>query len=392
MPLNKSRAYELMKSRGVDAIIASSLENVYYVSDYWSLALQLQCGGQAYGLLPLNDEPSLIAPISEADLVLDSGTWIKDVCFYGQPNLKIPGSDTGSEETRRLAKFYAEAGRGDDPIEALLKKISDKGLDKGALAVDATGTPRFHEMIKNRLPDAKIVDGSGLLKEIRRIKTKEEIEVIERATEITEKSMEDALEIARSEITELDLASMFEYSVAYDGGKVTYNLIGFRERSAYPNPIPSTFEAQRGDLIRLTLGCSWGHYHSNISRTAVIGSPEPIAKKRWGIVLKAQEKVLEKVKPGVQFSELYTAAEKELGSGGFKPPYMSFGHGIGIECNEKPLIVKGCEDQLEEGMVLNIDIPFLELGVGGVQVEDTIVVTEKGYKLLTKTDRSLYIL
>lgn len=392
MPLNKTRAYELMKSQGVDAIIASSLENVYYVSDYWSLARQLQCEVQAYALLPLNDEPSLIAPISEADLVLDSWTWIKDVCFFGQPNLKIPESETGSEETQRLIRFYAEANRLDDPLDALLKNITDKKLSEGVLAVEMTGTPQFYEMLKNKLPDAKIVDGAGLLREIRKIKTKDEIEVIERATEITEKSMEDALEIARSDISELDLASMFEYSVAYDGGRVTYNLIGFRERSAYPNPIPSPFEAHRGDLIRLILGCSWRHYHSNISRTAVIGNAQPIVKKRWNIVLKTQEKVLEKVKPGTLLSELYTVAEKELSSGGFKPPCISFGHGLGVECNEKPLIEKGNDERLLEGMVLNIDIPLLELGWGGLQVEDTIVVTEKGYKLLTKTDRSLYIL
>ena len=392
MPLNKNRAFELMKRQGIDAIIASSLENVYYISDYWSLSRQLRCGAQAYALLPLNNEPSLIAPIYEADLVLDSGTWINDVCFFGQSNLRISKSNTGSEETQKLVKFYSEACRQRDPFETLLKSIIDKKLDKGVLAVEMAGFLQLYDVLRNKLPDAKIVDGTEVLREIRKIKTKEEVEVIERATEITEKSMEDSLEIARPEISELDLAGMFEYSVAYDGGRVTYNLIGFGERSAYPNPIPSPFEAKRGDLIRLTLGCSWRHYNSNISRTAVVGNAQPMFKKRWNVVLDAQEKVLEKVKPGARFSDLYTAAEKEFSSGGFKSLHLSFGHGIGIECNEPPIVEKENDEQLLEGMVLNIDIHLLELGVGGLQIEDTIVVTEKGYRMLTKTDRSLYIL
>ena len=393
MLFNKDRAMDVIDGCKVDALIASSLENVFYISDYWSLRLQLQCGAQAFALMPMKGQPALIAPLSEADLVMESGTWIDDVRFYGPPNVKISKADEASEETQRLAKLYREADSMDDALDALVQCIEERDLGRGVLALDTSRTsPKIFDAIQGKLPEAKLVDGGDLLREIRLIKTDEEVERIQRATEITEKSMEDALEIVRSQITEIDLASMFEYSVAYDSGKVTYNLIGFRERSAFPNPIPSTFEAHRGDVIRMTLGCTWQHYHSNISRTAVIGNVQASAKKRWEAVVEAQEDAFELVKPGARLSEIYAVADKRLNAAGLKQSSASFGHGIGLECNERPHVDGRADGELTEGMVINIDVPFLELGSSGFQVEDTALVTKNGYELLTRTDRSLYIL
>jgi Xaa-Pro aminopeptidase len=204
--------------------------------------------------------------------------------------------------------------------------------------------------------------------------------------------MEDALEIARPEITELDMASMYAYSVAYDGGQVTQNLIGFRDRSAFPNPTPSFFEAQSRDLVRMTFGCTWDHYHSNISRTAVIGRPLQKVQRRWEAVINAQDAALDAIKPGVKVSDICDAASKALETSDLKDFSSGVGHGLGVECNERPWILLDAEEELLEDMVLNIDIPLLELGWGGTQLEDTILVTSDGFELLTRTDRSLYLL
>lgn len=393
MPLNRERAYQTMQRRGVDAIIASSPENVYYCSDYWSLGQQLRCGAQAYALLPADGDPVIVAPLNEADLIVYSETWIGDVRFYGTLNVEVAQPGDVSEQTRRLIDLYGAAEPEADAVSALIRVIEEKGLARGVLAFDTYGIPPtvFGEL-KERLSDAKLVEGSDLLREIRLIKTREEVACIQRATEITEKSMEDALEIARSGIMELDLSGMFVYSVGYDGGRVTYNLIGFGERSAFPNPIPSTFEASRGDTIRITLGCTWRHYHSNISRTAIIGRPPAKVRKRWEAIVNAQRAALDAVRPGAQLSEVYAAAERELESAGLKCFSAYFGHGLGVECDERPWIGKGSSGELMEGMVINIDVPYLELGWGGVQLEDTVLVTAEGFKLLTRTDRDLYLL
>ena len=97
---------------------------------------------------------------------------------------------------------------------------------------------------------------------------------------------------------EVDLAGMYSYSVAYDGGRITHCNIGMGERSAYPNPLPTTLEARKGDLIRMTLGAVFDNYQSNISRTAVIDNASAEAKKRWKAVVDAQESALEALAPG----------------------------------------------------------------------------------------------
>lgn len=393
MPLNRERAYKLMRDRGVDAVVASSPENVYYISDYLSLGQRLRCGTQAYTILPLEGDPAIVAPINEVDLIVESSSWITDVSFYGLFNTEIHQSNEFSEQTKRLIDIYSSAELEDDAISALARVLKEKSLTSGVLALDTSRiSATLFKLLNRELPDVKIVEGTDLLHEIRLIKTEEEVARIRKATEITEKSMEDALEIARPEIMEVDLAGMFEYSIAYDRGQVTLNLIGFGERSSYLHPIPSPLEAGRGDTIRLTLGCKWHQYHSNISRTAVIGRPRSKLKKLWEAVITAQDAALDTVKPGIKVSDVYALAEKELRTADLKQINATFGHGLGVECMEKPIISKDEDMALMEGMVLNIDIPYLELGWGGVQLEDTILVTDDGFELITNTERTLYLL
>ncbi len=71
---------------------------------------------------------------------------------------------------------------------------------------------------------------------------------------------------------------------------------------------------------------------------------------------------------------------------------MSLGHCIGVDCNERPWLTPGDKTVLEEGMVLTVDMPFLDLGWGGVEMEDTVLVTKKGLRFLNNTERTLYLL
>lgn len=393
MPFNGERAFDIMQKYNVEALVATSTENIYYLSDYWCLGKKLGCGVVAYTVLPIKDEPVIVAPLNEADLIQDSNTWISDLRFYGESGVKLFESNELTEQTKNLINLYKKVNTYPDGVNTLIKVLEEKKLSKSSIGLDTTGlSPVQYNYIQSKLPDANIVDGTSILNEIRLVKTKLEIDRILRATEITEKSMEDALEITRSEITELDLAGMFAYSAAYDGGQVTQNMIGIGERSAYPNPVPSKYEAKRRDVVRFTLGCSWEHYHSNISRTAVIGRPLTRDQRRYDIVQKAQEAAFEAISPGVKVSEVYAEVKKELETSNISGFNLPIGHGIGVECNETPSLTQDNCLELEAGMILNIDIPLLEVGSTGVQQEDTIIITPEGCVLLTKTERTLYLL
>jgi Xaa-Pro aminopeptidase len=392
MPLNKERAKQVMEKAGVDAILAASPANVFYVSDYYGEGMSLGCGTQGYALLPLDAEPALMAPLSEADLVAESHSWIKDIHWYGCLKVNTTGNPKASDITQMIIEA-TKAKADQTPCDSLVIAVTSRGLAKKTIAVDGQGVnPTRWENIKRNLPDAKIVDGSALLQEIRAVKTFEEIELIKKAVEVTEKSMEDALEIAQPDIMELDLSKMYSYSVAEDGGTVVSNNIGFGERSAYPNPIPTTLQLQKGDLIRMSLGASWSHYNGNVTRTAAIGKTSPEVEKRLKIVIDAQEAAFDSCRPGATFGDVYAASQKELQKGGLKECSMSLGHCIGAEANERPWICPGDKSKIEEGMVLNVDVPYLDLGWGGIEMEDAVVVTKKGLRLLTNTERTIYLL
>jgi Xaa-Pro aminopeptidase len=392
MPLYKERARQVMEKAGVDAILAASPSNVFYISDYYSTGMQLGCGTQGYAFLPLDAEPALMAPVAEADLVAESGSWIKDVHWYGCLKVNTSKNPKSSPITQRIidaTKAHAEQ----TPCDSLVIAVTSRGYAKKTIAVDTTGvnTLRF-DNIKRNLPDAKIIDGSKLLDEIRAVKSPEEVELIKKATEIAEKSMEDALEIAQEGIMELDMSQMYSYSVAEDGGRVTKDQIGFGERSAYPNPIPTSLALAKGDLIRMSLGATWAHYHGEVTRTAALGKVSPETEKRLKTVIDAQEAAFDAAKPGTKMGDVYAIAQKELEKGGVKECSMSLGHSIGVDCNDKPWLVPGDKTVLEEGMVLNVDIPYLDLGWGGIQLEDTVLVTKKGLRFLNNTERTLYLL
>lgn len=392
MPLYKERARQVMEKAGVDAILAASPSNVFYISDYYSTGMQLGCGTQGYAFLPLDAEPALMAPVTEADLVAESGTWIKDIHWYGCLKINTSKNPKASEVTQRIIDA-TKAPAEQTPCDSLVVAVTSRGYAKKTIAIDTTGVNvmRF-ETIKRNLPDAKIIDGSKLLDEIRSVKSPEEVELIKKATEIAEKSMEDALEIAQAGIMELDMSQMYSYSVAEDGGRVTKDQIGFGERSAYPNPVPTSLTLAKGDLVRMSLGAAWAHYNGEVTRTAALDKVSQDAEKRLKIVIDAQEAAFDAAKPGAKIADVYAVAQKELEKGGVKECSMNLGHCIGVDCNEKPWIAPGDKTLLEEGMVLNVDIPYLDLGWGGIQMEDTVLVTKKGLRFLNNTERTLYLL
>jgi len=210
------------------------------------------------------------------------------------------------------------------------------------IALDSSGlTIQGVEAMERSLGDVEVVEGLGLLREMRMVKTPVEVEMLRRATEVLEKAMEDALEIISSGVSEVEASGMFRYSLASDGGVETLTLLGFGERSSYPNPIPSTLEAARGDVIRLRLGCTLSHYHSRVSRTAILGRPRKELRGVWETILSAQDAALEALEPGASASDVYGRAERALREGGLRGLGLSIGSGIGLEAYEPPRIGRG---------------------------------------------------
>jgi len=396
MLFNRERALEIMEKYDLDVLVGTTPENVYYISNYQSVSHKLLKGVQTYAIFPRDLEPVLIIPMSDLDLYADSSSWIKDVRTYGTFYIE-EGELTGlSESELRLAKLQKMATPGLDPLPVLVNVLSEKGLEKSNIGIDEMGIDYITlSKLKDMLPEASIKPAYNIFKEIRMIKTREEIRLLQKSAEISQKAVEKMLDSVKEGVTEQELARVLEEVIVREGAKPFLTVLGCGTRSAFPNALPSNYKVKKGDIIRFDGGCEYKGYYSDIAKIAVLERANEKVKKYFKAVALGVEEAVNIVEPGVKASEIFQVAMEAVKKAGI-PHYRRHhvGHSIGVECYDLPILRPSDQTVLEPDMILNIETPYYEFGLGGLQVEITIRVTQDGYELFTpKTfDRELLIL
>lgn len=391
MLINKERFLEIAQKNEIDVLVAATKENVLYCTEYWSLSQWTSSDVQVYAVMPTENsaKATLVAPMSDIDLTLDVSQ-IERVAPYGTFHYE---SQEPHNEQRCKLRELSLGQSAKSPTEALASAIKTGGFEESRIGLDE-GV--LHSDLLNELsrllPRAKIVPANSIWANIRMIKTEEEIRRLRRATETTEKAMIAALRIASEGRSERELAIEFEKTLASEGARPDFTVIAFGSRTALPNAQASERKLRKGDAIRFDIGCIYDYYHSDISRMAVLAGGSEKLRRYYEAILRGHMKGLEMIKPGVRLSEIFEEIVKTVRQSGipqFKRHHC--GHGIGIEGYDLPIIRPTSTEVIEEGMVLCVEPPFYELGWGGVQVEDTVVVRENRAELLTSTDTSLIV-
>ena len=397
MLLNKKRAKKIMEKYGLKAIIASSPENVTYVSDYWDIGHWIVKGGtQVYAVLPLEEknDPFIITSIGSLDQAATQNCWINNFYTYGDFFTTIPETVKLLEHEQRLDGFLRNMKKSEDPVSALVNGLMERDLDGQKIAIDEMNiSPKLFNDIKKKLPNTEILYGYSILKELRAVKSEEEIKRLKRSAEIIEKAILTAIKNIREGISELELYSIIKRIIIEEGGLPSISSMGAAQNSGFANVLPGHYKIKKGDMVRFDVGCLYNYYHSDTARIAVLGRPSEKLQKYYNAIWEGEERALKIIKPGIKASEIFKEAIKGVREAGI-PHYdrNHVGHGIGIECYDIPRITPFSNDILEEGMVLNIETPYYEMGFGGVQVEDTILVTKNGYTELTKNSKELFII
>ncbi len=138
-------------------------------------------------------------------------------------------------------------------------------------------------------------------------------------------------------------------------------------------------------MVLIDIGVVVNHYHSDMTRVVFFGEPAPELGKIYHIVREAQAKALELCKAGVPIKDVDQAARGWIAQNGYEGRFThSLGHGIGLEIHESPRISNLTSGVLEEGMVVTIEPGIYLPGVGGVRLEDSIIITQEGYENLTQ--------
>jgi len=240
----------------------------------------------------------------------------------------------------------------------------------------------------------KLFDVGENIAKMRMCKDETEIETIQRAAEIVDSTLEYVSKLVKPGMTEKELFMlMYEYITKFPG-VVTDEFIILvlgGENTANIHAMPSDYAFKEGDIILLDFCAYYKHYWSDITRCLFLGN---VGNKKlaeiYEIVLGANLAAIEKVKPGVKASEVDKAARDYITNAGYGEQFLHrTGHGLGIDIHEEPYISASNDITLTEGMVFTIEPGIYLPGIGGVRIEDNVLVTKDGHRILTKTSKKL---
>ena len=249
--------------------------------------------------------------------------------------------------------------------------------------------------IINELISCELVPVTGLVEKLREVKTDDEIALIKEAIDITEKAYDYILGFVKPGVTEIEVANELDFYMRKEGAQgVSFDtIVASGVRSAMPHGVASDKVIEEGDMVTIDFGCYYNGYVSDMTRTFAVGDPGEELKEIYEIVYQANKKVNESAKAGMTGAELDAIARDYIAEHGYGPQFgHTLGHGIGLEVHEGPSLSFRNEDKLVENNIVTNEPGIYEPGLGGVRIEDDLVIKENGVEVLMTTPKELIIL
>lgn len=278
---------------------------------------------------------------------------------------------------------------------ALHHCLGDLGLASQRLGVEYTAM-RVLELraIETAARQIKVEDATALFARLRMAKDADELAAMREAVRIVESALQQALGQIRAGMTEIELADVWERAIKAAGSTTSFTtIVASGLHAANPHHSNSQRALQSGDLIVLDGGAVVNGYVSDITRTVALGEPGPEARRIYALVQAANAAGRAAVRPGVSGAQIDQAARAVIVDGGYGPQFLHrTGHGIGLEIHEPPYLVAGSDEPLPVGATFTVEPGVYVPGMGGVRIEDDVVVTTDGVESLTTFERDLIIL
>lgn len=337
---------QAVDSQEVEALLIEQKSDLYYL-----LGLDLSAG-------------SLIITPSEAHLFVDGRYY--QACLEKNPCAVTLSTDTALKDYLKL------------------KRITQ-------LAFDAENTS-YQRFLKLETIVPTLVSINGPLKRIRAIKEPCEIALLRAAASLGCCGYDFVVSQLKEGINEIDLARALEIFWLQKGGEgLAFSpIIAFGPNSALPHYRAGNSSLQKKQPVLIDIGVTLQHYHSDMTRVLFFGEPLTQLLEIYEIVQQAQQAALDHCQPGTTTGELDLIARDLISRHGYGAHFThSLGHGVGLDIHEYPTLRYRPDVEpvlLEAGMVITIEPGIYLPGVGGVRIEDTVVITENGYENLT--DRS----
>lgn len=299
-----------------------------------------------------------------------------------------------ASQSRREVKRFRRVISGQSLFQALRQKVripsgSRIGIDRGHLSVADLQNLRL------LFPGVSFVAADTLVDSAASIKDTSEINLIGKAISISEKVFSQILNVIKAGISELDIAAEIAYLHRKNGAEADAfePIVASGERGALPHARASAKKIKKGDLVTLDFGCRYGGYHSDVTRTVCVGRINPERRRLYDVVRDAQQLALDASRDGMTGKELDGVARRYIKSRKLGRFFThSLGHGLGLQVHENPRISSVSDDVLAAGNVITIEPGVYVPGVGGVRIEDDVVIRDGGHQLLTTLPKELITL
>jgi Xaa-Pro aminopeptidase len=270
---------------------------------------------------------------------------------------------------------------------AVKRKLRKLGFERQHLVY-----AEYQAMAEELTLGMELVPAGGGIEVQRMVKDASELEQIRNAVHTNSAAFDAAIRKVRPGISELDLAAEIDYQQRRRGasGPAFDTIVAFGERTSLPHAHPGAAKLANNEIILIDAGACQGSYRSDMTRMLSLGNPGNRLKKIYKAVEEAQLAAIAAIREGVSARSVDRVARVVLQSHGLEKEFVhSTGHGLGLEIHESPSLNRKDQTKLAAGMVVTVEPGAYVEGVGGIRIEDTVLVTKTGSEVLTPTRKEL---
>jgi len=258
-----------------------------------------------------------------------------------------------------------------------LKSVQAITVEK-SLSLAAFGALKKHVKVR-------IKSVANVIENIRGRKDGMEIKTIEAAASISTQALGKTLRYIKPGVTESELAGTLDFQIRKLGATNSFEtIVAFGPNASRPHHQPGGKKLKQKDTVLIDFGAKYKGYCSDITRCFVVGRPTAFYTKVYDVVEQAQAAAIKKIKAGVRINDVDAAAREVIDNSDLPVYGHGTGHGLGLEIHESPFLKVGAKGTLKAGQVITIEPGIYIPGKLGVRIEDDVLVTEGGCRILTR--------
>jgi Xaa-Pro aminopeptidase len=354
----KSALLDLPRKMGAKAVVAMSSENFTYASGTHVITIGIIRPRYGFTILMEGRPPEVIVCSIETSLVKEE-SWIENIIEY---------------------KEFV-----DNPVDILVARLTANGITSGVIGVEADCLPKSaFDHLAGAIPGATWHDASPEFVKLRAVKSREEIDCLEKACHAAHSSILDAMEQSRVGETEATICGrIFKGVIDRGSDGILFLCFSSGDRIAHSHAHATDRVTKPGDLIRFDVAARWGAWCSDFARTYSAGDPTPLQRENYRKIVEIQQETIECVRPGVTAESVFFYCRKAFMRRNLPFHMPHVGHSFGHELHETPMLRPGEKTVITEGMVLNIEPALHDASGNFFHVEDLMEVQSDGVRLLS---------